>query len=64
MKILGIFYLISFILIFCFADMEWGEAPANVIQRIIASIISSFIFTLTLGIWLYGIVAFFKNIIF
>lgn len=58
----GIFYLISFILICGLANIQWGEVPANFIQRIILSIFSSFIFTLTFGMWIYGIIAFFKNI--
>ena len=61
MKFFGIFYLVSFILIVFFANIKWGDFPANFIQRIICSVIGSFVLTLTLGIWLYGIVAFCKN---
>ena len=59
MKFFGIFYLVSFILITCCANIKWGDLPANFTQRIICSVIVSFILTLTLGIWLYGIVSFF-----
>lgn len=62
MKFFGIFYFVIFILIACFANIKWGDVAANFIQRIILSIFSSFIFTLTFGMWIYGIIAFFKNI--
>ena len=61
MKFFGIFYLVSFILIACFANIKWGDVAANFIQRIILSIFSSFIFTLTFGMWIYGIIAFLKR---
>ena len=62
MKFFGMFYFVSFILTVFFANIKWGDLHANFIQRIICSVIGSFVLTLTLGIWLYGIVAFFKNI--
>lgn len=62
MKFFGIFYLVSFILTVCFANIKWGALPANFTQRIFCSFLGSFVLTLTLGIWLYGIVAFSKNI--
>ena len=62
MKFFGIFYLVSFILTVCFANIKWGEVAANFTQRIICSFLGSFVLTLTVGVWIYGIIAFFKNI--
>lgn len=62
MKFFGIFYFVSFILIACFVNIKWGGLPANFTQRIICSVIGSFVLTLTLGIWLYGVIEFFRNI--
>ena len=63
MSFFGIFYLISFILISCFATIEWGEKPANFVERIICSLLGSFVLTLFIGVWLYGIVCFFQNLL-
>lgn len=62
MKFFGIFYLVSFILTVCFANIKWGGVAANFYQRIFCSLLGSFIITLTLGIWLYGVIEFFRNI--
>lgn len=62
MKFFGIFYLVSFILTVCFANIKWGGVAANFPQRIFCSVLGGFILTITVGVWLYGIIAFFKNI--
>ena len=62
MKFFGIFYLVSFILTVCFANIKWGGVAANFLQRIFCSVLGGFIITITVGVWLYGIIAFFKNI--
>jgi hypothetical protein len=61
MKFFGIFYLVSFILTVFFANIKWGDHPANFTQRIFCSVLGSFVLTLTFGIWLYGVIAFCKN---
>ena len=63
MKFFGIFYLVSFILTVCFANIKWGGVAANFPQRIFCSVLVGFIITTTVGVWLYGIIAFVKNII-
>ena len=63
MKFLIIFYLISFMFIGCCANIEWGDKPANFVQRFICTIFGSLLITLSLGIWLYGVVSIVKNII-
>lgn len=62
MKFFGIFYFVSFILIVFFANIKWGDHPANFKQRIFCSVLGSFVLTLTLGLWLYGVIEFSRNI--